>query len=349
MLENKEQSTDNRISYYVAEPFRGQEVAMLSSYETIDDALQVYFELPNEEGKRLGMEVFHAHDDRVIKKENLIEYIAGIHWLASDVKEIEPEVMGSIKEAIAMNENPIALYVGENYLTIQPTENGQEYTFYDKNFSELDGGIYDDFDWTIQDTLNDLVEAGELDTLACEVIDYEDFMERVETVEQEKFEKVQMEQSTASISFYVAECSEFPSFGEFHENLTLQEAVAIYDKIPSERLHGIKGIGFCLEDGSIYDGNFDLMQEGKILTDVINEIAHYRESPLVQKAISEMQAILDERAEQKDISKSSIKKAKEENTPKKSLLARLHDKQREVKVTDQKAEKTQNKKRGMER
>ena len=34
------------------------------------------------------------------------------------------------------------------------------------------------------------------------------------------------------ISFYVAECGEFHSMGEFHENLTLQQAVDIYKSIP---------------------------------------------------------------------------------------------------------------------
>ena len=68
----------------------------------------------------------------------------------------------------------------------------------------------------------------------------------------------------ATITFYVAECTEFPILGEYHERLeTLQEAMELYEKIPAERMNGIKGIGFRLEDGSIYDGNFDLMVMGK--------------------------------------------------------------------------------------
>ena len=48
----------------------------------------------------------------------------------------------------------------------------------------------------------------------------------------------------ASISFYVAECAEFPVMGEFHDNLTLEQALEVYDKIPAERMKGIKSIGF---------------------------------------------------------------------------------------------------------
>lgn len=66
-----------------------------------------------------------------------------------------------------------------------------------------------------------------------------------------------MERTEDTISFYVAECMEYPVMGEYHENLTLQEAYELYEKIPPERINGVKGIGFCLEDGSIYDGLFE--------------------------------------------------------------------------------------------
>lgn len=103
-------------------------------------------------------------------------------------------------------------------------------------------------------------------------------------------EKAEMAQD-AKITFYVAECSEFPVLGEFHENLTLDEAVDLFQQIPAERMNGIKSIGFCLEDGSIYDGNYDLYRGNSVMAEDINEILHYRESPLVQKAIADMEHI----------------------------------------------------------
>lgn len=107
----------------------------------------------------------------------------------------------------------------------------------------------------------------------------------------------QIEQVEPSISFYVAECMEYPVMGEYHENLTLQEAYELYEKIPPERINGVKGIGFRLEDGSIYDGLFELMSGGTVIKDVINEIPHYKESPLVQKAIADLEKILSENRE----------------------------------------------------
>ena len=96
----------------------------------------------------------------------------------------------------------------------------------------------------------------------------------------------------SKISFYAAECMEFPSMGEYYENLTLEEAVEKYKMIPQDRIHGIKGIGFCLKDGSIYDGEYELMSGGKISKDLIDLVPHYKESPLVQKAMRDLERIL---------------------------------------------------------
>ncbi len=114
-------------------------------------------------------------------------------------------------------------------------------------------------------------------------------------------EKSEQTEKKSTITFYVAECMEFPVLGEYHERLeTLQEAMELYEKIPVERMNGGKGIGFCLENSSTNDGNFDLMVMGEIQTEFINKIPPYRDSPLVQKAIAEMEAILLERTAQKE-------------------------------------------------
>lgn len=93
----------------------------------------------------------------------------------------------------------------------------------------------------------------------------------------------------------------FPVMGEFHDNLTLEQALEVYDKIPAERMNGIKSIGFSLEDGSIYSGMFDLMVGGEVQAEVVNHIQHYRESPLVQKAISDMKTLLEKRQASKEL------------------------------------------------
>ena len=66
-----------------------------------------------------------------------------------------------------------------------------------------------------------------------------------------------------------------------------------YNQIPSERLHGIKSIGFKLEDGSIYDGTYDLFCGGEILYDELDLVPHYRDSPLVQKAVGDLEQMIE--------------------------------------------------------
>jgi len=98
-------------------------------------------------------------------------------------------------------------------------------------------------------------------------------------------------QTEGRVSFYVAECSEFPNLDELHENLTLDEAIRIYHEIPSDHMNGIKGIGFNLEDGSIYDGQMELMSGGIVHTDIINAIDHYRNNPEIQQAMEHLKTL----------------------------------------------------------
>ena len=97
-----------------------------------------------------------------------------------------------------------------------------------------------------------------------------------------------------SLRYYVAECMEFPNLGEYHDNLSLEEAVHIYHEIPAERMNGIKGIGFELKDGSDYEGPFPILTGHTIYLDTIQSIDYYRDHPLVQKAVKELAAAMPE-------------------------------------------------------
>ena len=99
---------------------------------------------------------------------------------------------------------------------------------------------------------------------------------------------------TGDLTYYVAECMEFPNLGEYHDNLSLEEAVRIYQEIPAERMNGIKGIGFELKDGSDYEGPFPILTGQTIDLDTIQAIDYYRDNPLVQKAVKELAAAMPE-------------------------------------------------------
>ena len=106
--------------------------------------------------------------------------------------------------------------------------------------------------------------------------------------------KVSDRQQTGNLTYYVAECMEFPNLGEYHDNLSLEEAVRIYQEIPAERMNGIKGIGFELKDGSDYEGPFPILTGQTIDLDTIQAIDYYRDNPLVQKAVKELAAAMPE-------------------------------------------------------
>jgi hypothetical protein len=156
----------------------------------------------------------------------------------------------------------------------------------------------------------------------------------------------------ASISFYVAECMEFPVLGEYHQNLTLDEAIKIYEQIPSERMNGVKGIGFVLEDGSDYDGEFALVSCGRVEKDLIDMIQHYKESPLVQKAVADVEAYFSEKKMEQTTEKKEPTVQEEKPEPAKgtkaSVLQALRNRQAKIKEEAQKKEqnKGQTKKRG---
>lgn len=145
----------------------------------------------------------------------------------------------------------------------------------------------------------------------------------------------QTERVEPSISFYVAECMEFPVLGEYHDNLTLEEAVKLYVAIPADRRSGIKGIGFCLKDGSDYDGEYELMRAGVISKDLIDLVPHYKESPLVQKAVADLVHILFQRQEQAKEAEKTVEKGRGTKQSVIQALSQWREKQKEKDKAEQ--------------
>ena len=116
-----------------------------------------------------------------------------------------------------------------------------------------------------------------------------------EQLHADAMEKDVLEQ-TSCISFYAAECSEFPVLGEVHHDLTLPEALEAYEKIPAERMNGIKSVGFNLQEGSDYDGMMDLMVAGRSQREILDSIPFYKENKLVQEALKRVEQYIEEKS-----------------------------------------------------
>ena len=190
---------------------------------------------------------------------------------------------------------------------------------------------------------NWLIEVSEESDIDSDVVTARSLLSRLENAETLSVftRQPEQEQPEATITFYVAECMEFPVMGEYHENLTLEEALRIYETIPADRMNGIKGVGFELHDGSDYDGPYDLMRLGKVDREEVDMIQHYKKSPLVQKAMDDVEKYF---AQKQELTKIAEKPVQKENVPqpksrKESVLQALRERQAKIKEQEQNTSK----------
>ncbi len=73
-----------------------------------------------------------------------------------------------------MHDTEIAYQIGDQYFTIQTVEDGYDYTFYDKDYLELDGGVYDDPTISITEAMENILEDEGLSIEDASVMDYEE-------------------------------------------------------------------------------------------------------------------------------------------------------------------------------
>ena len=308
----KEQEQPFVKQFYVVENLQAAPLR-IERFGNLDDAMSQYQALPNHYMKALGVE---KNPDPLPGSLDVLQCRNGIDTIVEDYKTvpgwdnpyIQNHVVQPLQVALAVQDVELAYELPDAYFHIQTCDDGFDYTLYNKNFTERDGGILEtDGDKSVQEAMTELLTEFGCNAEEGRVMDAAELREQADTVAEQQAEalkeKLAAEKPTpeASISFYVAECAEFPVMGEFHDNLTLEQALEVYDKIPAERMNGIKSIGFSLEDGSIYSGMFDLMVGGEVQAEVVNHIQHYRESPLVQKAISDMRTLLEKRQASKEL------------------------------------------------
>ena len=150
---------------------------------------------------------------------------------------------------------------------------------------ELTASLQDGDAQGVRKWLQDIVEdePGEWTAEATALLD------RLDQLVPERDTPTQIQETQEpSIRYYVAECMEFPTMGEYHDNLSLEDAVRLYQAIPAHRMNGIKGIGFELKDGSDYEGTFSILTGDTIDLQTIQEIAYFRDNPQMQKAVQDL-------------------------------------------------------------
>lgn len=92
-----------------------------------------------------------------------------------DFLQLEPE----------LNQEEVAYRIGDQYFAIQVATEGYDFSFYDKEYKLMDGGILDDPDISMRQAIQDILEDEGLDQLERIPVDYDELQEKAGEVEAE--------------------------------------------------------------------------------------------------------------------------------------------------------------------
>ena len=110
---------------------------------------------------------------------------------------------------------------------------------------------------------------------------------------------VQKQKPEVEITLTVAECGEFHNMGEFYENIpTVDEAIALFEKIPPERMNGIPAIGINLHragEDVENDIAIDIAGAKRIDLDVLQYVPDIANEPRAMEVVAELIAKLPDR------------------------------------------------------
>lgn len=336
--------------YYVVEDLQKQGKLDIREYSSLSEALENYFALPTHKMKALGIQ----NQSPLPGSLDFIQCKNGVDHLTEDWTKVtgwlNPQIYQTVqylKESLEVHETQIAYDTGIGFFAIQHTDGGYDYTFYDKDYLEKDGGVYDDPEFTIEEAAGDLLVEEGISIHDCKVMDYEELMECVENAEKEQ-------QAEPSLTYYVAECMEFSVLGEYHADLTIDKAFDIYKRIPSDRMNGGKGIGICLQEDSLYAGEYPLMRSNQIDMETLEGIPYMKNHSLVQQAVKEMEQrgvklwypIKEAQAEKET---EQRQEQTQRESKKESVLKALKERQERLKTQQtepKRPERSQSKKKG---
>ena len=95
-----------------------------------------------------------------------------------------------------------------------------------------------------------------------------------------------------TVTLTVAECGEFHSLGEFHENIaSVEEAIAVWKSIPPERMNGIPSIGINIHtEGTEHyeDVEMDILSGKVIDLEVLDYVPDITDDPKAIEIIAEL-------------------------------------------------------------
>ena len=110
------------------------------------------------------------------------------------------------------------------------------------------------------------------------------------------------------MTYFVAECMDFPVMGRYHDNLTIEQAVQLYQDIPDGGMNGGKGIGYRIDDGNGPALSVPLIASGKLQESAFDSQDLAEGNVKIKEALAEARTVLAPLESTKDTAAVPAKK-----------------------------------------
>ncbi len=139
--------------------------------------------------------------------------------------------------------------------------------------------------------INPITE-GKTGTLGEYLPGVEAYLEEKRAAMQEKAAEQAQEEKRTVVTLTVAECGEFHNFGEYHEDIAgVEEAIAIFNRIPPERMNAIPSIGINIHtEGtqSYEDTQMDIVSGRVADLEILDYVPEITDNPKAVEVIAEL-------------------------------------------------------------
>ncbi len=219
----------------------------------------------------------------------------------------------------------LAYQIGEEYFSIHETDRGYDYTFYDAQFIDLDGGVIEGRDLTIEEAADNLLDAEGLADRERIAMDYDELSMKAEQAGQALIQAAQVSQGEAykplakveeleeanynmidnvinnqptrkenvKLEYYAAVCDEFHDMAACYTGENLEEIAEKYREIRNDPSLGYMGNGFGIiwHDGEndLYDGiDVFLIHGTHIEGDVLDHTRFLASEPMMYELVERL-------------------------------------------------------------
>lgn len=109
------------------------------------------------------------------------------------------ELPGFLRLEPELNQEEVAYRIGDQYFAIRVATEGYDYSFYDKEYKLMDGGILENPDISIGEAIQDILEDEGLDQLERIPVDYDELQEKAEEVEKKILQEARIQRNRVPV------------------------------------------------------------------------------------------------------------------------------------------------------